>query len=237
MMLNESKFLTAVVPAFCVLVFQPVVAASDNSSDSPQVIRQQQWKEQSLKRIQSQTGEHYQGQKEAVARQASQIKASEVNVEDLHNQNQKALELMMHPQVHYGSRGKVREARYTTGEIAAAKEKMAREEAEAQRNREILEERAYQLQQKASRALQEEQEGLESQMEQSKPGAFKMSPLGTNLYVRNYQVGSGTEDAEQKFVDPLRARPNVLKQAASGGYSVVPVQSQTSVLGKLLPKR
>lgn len=209
-------------------------AFADQHPTDLQLRRSQRLQEDTLKRIGEQSSKLDQNYSAQAHSHADSIRSSIDNIPAMIKNDEEDLDRMK--QARWSKRtSRAGEPVYTLSEINAARADMAWREAEATRRAEQKNEYAYQSERKAANTIQDIKQGLESQLGATQSGGVQLSPLGTNLYVRNYTLSGSSHDEEQAPSE-LRAQPYLMHSTSPRGWTSIPVSTQTAVSGRLIQK-
>jgi len=140
--------------------------------------------------------------------------SSEAAISQLHQQNQNTLETMRDAKryIRDFNGGVQIVSKYTENEINAAAENYRLQEDAFAQNAQA---RISGVQIEAARRAKlfnDERKNLESQFTNANVGTARLTPLGTNLYVRNYELAGGADQS-----DPYSNRQTSKIPGASGG--------------------
>lgn len=230
----------ALIAIGCVGIQQPCLA--DDSTQNSQSVRAQQQLQSSIQRIQAQHGALTQQLTDVQRRALANQQYQQTQFETLHNQNQQTLTRMRQAVTPYVDQdGHTRYApTYSADYIVNTSRRMDLQE-QQYANEANLQANVANDAQHRSNILDTESHNLESQLnsDQSNHG-FKLSPVGTNLYVRNYQVGgSGGDDQDDDSsahtpAGSLGSPTGLPTQRTPGGFrsSPAPLAAQP---GRLTP--
>jgi hypothetical protein len=200
------------------LVLQPCWAAN-NYQPNEQSLRQKQELQESIARINAEQAQEVQSSSAQTgeAIMSRNLEAKRI-LQDMKKRDQDDLTAMREAGYYApdGDGGSVWIPAYTPQEIAAESRRMQNEETKYQTSDHGQAQMAVSNLQR-SNELATVATNLESQLEtdQSKRG-FKLSPVGTNLYVRNYQfAGTGDEDDQNSAQAPVGSPGSPLALPAS----------------------
>jgi hypothetical protein len=172
---------------------------ADDSSQNLQSVRAQQQLQSSIQRIQAQHGALTQQLTDLQRRALANQQYQQTQFQALHDRNQQTLTQMRQAVTPYvDPDGHTRYApTYSADYITNTSRRMDLQEQQYANEANLQANLANDAQHR-SNILDTESHNLESQLnsDQSNHG-FKLSPVGTNLYVRNYQLGgSGGDDQD-----------------------------------------
>ncbi len=173
--------------------------AQESHPTNPQLERQKQLKANALNRIGAQVDDRTTNYIGAAQIQASRIHNTYASAADqLHQRNQSTLSAMRNAVTYVvGTDGRaVPVAKYSENDINLAAENFRLQESAYADNAQA---KVSQVQIEAARRAKlysDERKSLESQFANSNIGTARLTPLGTNLYVRNYELAGGAESSD-----------------------------------------
>jgi hypothetical protein len=230
------------------VALQPCLADDSNLQSQ----RQKQELKSSLALIRAQQGSAVQKLADDQRRALAAREYQQATLERLHEQNQATLSQMRQARTtyvdQYGTEQTV--PTYSQGYILNTSRRMDLQE-QQYANEANFQGHLAQDALHRSGVLDTESDNLKSQLESDQVShGFKLSPVGTNLYVRNYQLGGSDADDDQTYryspqsgpPKPLVAQPGSLLAGKSKASSPLTVRSagksgrvvQTTVTGQYI---
>jgi hypothetical protein len=191
--LSQHRFSLIELAAFstCFVCSLQSTLAQESYPTNPQLERQQMLRARALDRIGAQVDSRSDAYLGDAKTQSERLQTNSTYAfNSLHAQNQRTLETMRNARMYVKS---VAVPTYSASDIEMATENFRLQE---EAYGDISQAKATQLQMEAARRTalyRDERKNLESQFTNANIGSARLTPLGTNLYVRNYELAGGAD--------------------------------------------